>query len=160
MLPHSDRFNIPPFPRVEIITERARLGVLAMNHEHHGGMMGAMEGSGGDMGGMPGGMPVAFDWGIRVTLFFDSWATETAFDYLVALVGVFLLCIAQEHLFYFRTSLRLGEGVPMREDLSAPIVPKPYRCVGTSPSLGVSVANPPGTEYFPFIHFLLYPITL
>ena len=65
-----------------------------MNHEHHGGMMGAMEGSGGDMGGMPGGMPVAFDWGIRVTLFFDSWATETAFDCLVALVGVFLLCIA------------------------------------------------------------------
>lgn len=29
-------------------------------------------------------------------------------------------------MFYFRTSLRLGEGVFAREDLSAPIVPKPY----------------------------------
>jgi copper transporter 1 len=80
------------------------------------------------MGGMRagGGMPVAFDFGCEVTLFFDAWATSTAFQYLVALVGVFTLCIAQERLFYFRTSLRLGEGVFAREDLSAPIVPKPY----------------------------------
>jgi|TARA_B110000977_G_scaffold192160_1_gene265297 hypothetical protein len=106
-----------------------------MNHNHHdhAGAMGMMsgDGAGGEMGGMRagGGMPVAFDFGCEVTLFFDAWATSTAFQYLVALVGVFTLCIAQERLFYFRTSLRLGEGVFAREDLSAPIVPKPYRCV-------------------------------
>jgi hypothetical protein len=64
----------------------------------------------------------------------DGWHARRGghargFQYLVALVGVFTLCIAQERLFYFRTSLRLGEGVFAREDLSAPIVPKPYRCV-------------------------------
>ena len=102
--------------------------VRAMEHAHHEGMMHGD--SGAAMGGMSGGMPVAFDWGTRVTLFFHSWATETTFDYLVALIGVFLLCIAQEHLFYFRTSLRLSEGAPARDaDLSAPIVPKPYKCV-------------------------------
>ena len=111
-----------------------------MDHAHHEGMM---HGHGGAaMGSMSGGMPVAFDWGTRVTLFFHSWATETTLDYLVALIGVFLLCVAQEHLFYFRTSLRLGEGAPARDaDLSAPIVPKPYKCAPGS-SFRVGVASP------------------
>jgi hypothetical protein len=111
-----------------------------MDHAHHEGMM---HGHGGAaMGSMSGGMPVAFDWGTRVTLFFHSWATETTLDYLVALIGVFLLCVAQEHLFYFRTSLRLGEGAPARDaDLSAPIVPKPYKCApGSSSRVGCCVS--------------------
>ena len=108
-----------------------------MDHAQHGGMM---HGDSGAMGGMSGGgMPVAFDWSTRVTLFFHSWATETTFDYLVALIGVFLLCVAQEHLFYFRTSLRLSEGAAARDaNISAPIVPKPYTCVpGSSFRTGV-----------------------
>ena len=112
-----------------------------MEHAHHEGMMHGD--SGAAMGGMSGGMPVAFDWGTRVTLFFISWETETTFDYLVALIGVFLLCVAQEHLFYFRTSLRLGEGAPARDvDHSAPILPKPYKCVPGS-SLRVGVLRSP-----------------
>lgn len=115
--------------------------VRAMEHAHHEGMMHGD--SGAAMGGMSGGMPVAFDWGTRVTLFFHSWETETTFDYLVALIGVFLLCVAQEHLFYFRTSLRLGEGAPARDvDHSAPILPKPYKCVPGS-SLRVGVLRSP-----------------
>ena len=108
-----------------------------MEHAHHEGMMHGD--SGAAMGGMSGGMPVAFDWGTRVTLFFHSWETETTFDYLVALIGVFLLCVAQEHLFYFRTSLRLSEGAAARDaNISAPIVPKPYTCVpGSSFRTGV-----------------------
>ena len=30
-----------------------------------------------------------------MTLFFDGWATETSFDYVLALFGLFLLCVAQ-----------------------------------------------------------------
>ena len=70
--------------------------VRAMEHAHHEGMM---HGHGGAaMGSMSGGMPVAFDWGTRVTLFFHSWATETTLDYLVALIGVFLLCLSLIHI--------------------------------------------------------------
>ena len=92
-----------------------------MEHAHHEGMMHGD--SGAAMGGMSGGMPVAFDWGTRVTLFFHSWATETTLDYLVALIGVFLLCVAQEHLFYQdlpatrRRSARARRG-PLRAHLA------------------------------------------
>ena len=44
------------------------------------------------------------------------------------LAGIFLLCLAQEQLYYFRTTVRVGERPAASEDLSAPIVPKPYRC--------------------------------
>ena len=32
-------------------------------------------------------MPVSFEWGTKVTLFNDAWATETSFEYVMALVG-------------------------------------------------------------------------
>ena len=76
-----------------------------MNHMNHGGgLKGATMRLAGGMGHSMKGMPVAFEWGHRVTLFFDGWATETSFDYVVALFGLFLLCVAQEQLYHFRTS--------------------------------------------------------
>ena len=101
-----------------------------MNHMNHGGGLRGHDASGGGgMGHSMKGMPVAFEWGHRVTLFFDGWATETSFDYVLALFGLFLLCVAQEQLYHFRTSLRMSRQEEQPGDLSAPIVPKPFRYV-------------------------------
>ena len=73
---------------------------------------------------MGGGMPVAFVWDTKVTLYRPEWATETTFQYLVALVGVFALCVAQEGLHSFRTAYTISPG-----ELTTPILPKPHKCV-------------------------------
>lgn len=104
-----------------------------MDHSHHYG--GEMAG-GGDSGGGGGmhnmhmhGMPVAFEWGHRVTLYFDSWATETHFDYIVALLFMFTLCVMQEGLYYLRTlppKVR-AQTTEEIEGVTAPILPAPYK---------------------------------
>ena len=75
------------------------------------------------------GMPVAFEWGHRVTLYFDSWATETHFEYLVALLFMFSLCVMQEGLYYLRTlppKVR-AQTTEEIEGVTAPILPRPYK---------------------------------
>ena len=118
---------------------------MEMDHSHHfGGEMAGGSGSGGGMhgGGMHmKGMPVAFEWGHRVSLYFDSWATETHFEYLVALLFMFSLCVMQEGLYYLRTlppKVR-AQTTEEIEGVTAPILPRPYkspalrqRLVGTS----------------------------
>ena len=107
-----------------------------MDHMHHdmgGSSMGGAEGGGGDGGGsgsgMGGGMPVAFVWDTKVTLYHQSWSTETTFEYLVALVGVFALCVAQEGLYCFRTAYTISPVGQTPGELTTPILPKPYKCV-------------------------------
>ena len=75
------------------------------------------------------GMPVAFEWGHRVTLYFDSWATETHFEYIVALLFMFTLCVMQEGLYYLRTlppKVR-AQTTEEIEGVTAPILPAPYK---------------------------------
>lgn len=105
-----------------------------MDHMDHG--MGGSGGGGGgggvdggDGGGIGGGMPVAFVWNTKVTLYRESWATETTFEYLMALVGVFALCMAQEGLYYFRTAYTISPTGQTPGELTTPILPKPYKCV-------------------------------
>ena len=82
------------------------------------------------MGGMTGGMPVAFVWDTRVTLYHHSWSTETTFQYTLALCGVFVLCVMQEALYYFRTSYRISTTNINSVDAMAPLVPSRLnRCV-------------------------------
>jgi solute carrier family 31 (copper transporter), member 1 len=106
---------------------------MEMDHSHHfGGEMAGGSGSGRGMhgGGMHmKGMPVAFEWGHRVTLYFDSWATETHFEYLVALLFMFSLCVMQEGLYYLRTlppKVR-AQTTEEIEGVTAPILPRPYK---------------------------------
>ena len=128
-----------------------------MNHLHHGDMgvssMGGAEGGGGDgggggMGGMGGGMPVAFVWDTKVTLYYQSWSTETTFEYIVALVGVFALCVAQEGLYCFRTAYTISPVGQTPSELTTPILPKPYKCVSlvrsqTTTPLSPAISNNP-----------------
>ena len=125
-----------------------------MNHMNHGGGLRGHDASGGGgMGHSMKGMPVAFEWGHRVTLFFDGWATETSFDYVVALFGLFLLCVAQEQLYHFRTSLRMSRQEEQPGDLSAPIVPKPFRYVPHSRVLQL-LNSPPHLALPPPTHLI------
>lgn len=125
--PKSWRILVAPRETPPPIVHRARMDHSGHAHQMMGGGMSGDGGGGHAMTGMTG-MPVAFEWGHRVTLFSHAWATETGFEYCVALAGIFLLCLAQEQLYYFRTTVRVGERPAASEDLSAPIVPKPYRC--------------------------------
>eukprot|EP00227_Mantoniella_beaufortii_P011666 CAMPEP_0197577306 /NCGR_PEP_ID=MMETSP1326-20131121/1992_1 /TAXON_ID=1155430 /ORGANISM="Genus nov. species nov., Strain RCC2288" /LENGTH=191 /DNA_ID=CAMNT_0043140361 /DNA_START=58 /DNA_END=632 /DNA_ORIENTATION=+ len=91
-----------------------------------GGGDGGMSGGGMDHGGggmKMRGMPVAFEWGTKVTLYNDAWVTESSFQYVVALLGVFALCLLQEGLFYFRTSYTISPGAGTTAgDLTTPIL--------------------------------------
>ena len=74
-------------------------------------------------------MPVAFEWGNKVTLFNDAWSTETSLQYVLALLGVFALCLLQEGLFYFRTSYNISPSRQTPGELTTPILPRAFRWV-------------------------------
>ena len=64
--------------------------------------------------------------------------TETTFDYLVALIGVFLLCVAQEHLFYFRPPCDSAKWSRPREDVDPPRPSCPSRTSASPARLSAS----------------------